>query len=939
LARLFAIENKSESYRVITATILLMAVVLLFFAGQSTWRAWDDFYASADRAVASQAVVHLMNASNIRAQERGFTLALLSNSAQSKDLEQKRARINTLRLEGDANYERAVVLAKQLVEKHPGNFVLRLGLLHVEDVTALTGRAREIADKQILDVGEALAPGEWFDSLTEVINHEQHFRDLLSVAMIEAPTKNSAYWTIRNWLWLISEHAGRERALLGEHLFTQKPISDSTRYELNKYRWIVNDHLDHIRQLRSEPGIDKRLLDAIEAMETVLAGEYGVVRNAIYANSKTENYPISGDQWLDVATQAIDSILNVSNITSLIIEENVTEEKNYKSAMGIAFSIIIIVIGMMVKGAITRVTDTTKALIEEKQRAERFADELGKEIDQRTLLEQNLLTTQQNFLSLVMLNPTGMLIIDADERCVFSNPAAQVMLDLDENDVITNKRLLSAPHGNRIELEVHCETNLWGVAEAHSTEISWNDNPSRLILLHDITSRKTAENEIKHMAYHDALTGLANRTLFKDRLDHAIKRAKRKAALIVVLFIDIDKFKVINDSLGHAVGDELLCKVSGKLLCCVRNDDTVGRMGGDEFTVILEDIATPEDANVIVEKIRYELTTTYVINGHVIHLSVSIGTSTYPHDATDNDLLIQLADTAMFHAKESGRGSVQAFKPEMGERFTRRLKLEGRLHRAVDKKDFTIYYQPQVDLESKRIIGAEALLRWTDDEFGVVSPVEFIPVLEDIGLITNVGKWVLNEVCTQNKYWQDRGLSPIAVSVNLSPVQIVLQTLEHDVAEVLKHSGLASKYLELEVTETALMKSPEACSQILQQLMAMGVRISIDDFGTGYSSLSYLKKLPISTLKIDRSFVMDIPYDLSDMSITTAIIGLGKSLKLNVIAEGVETGEQLNFLREQGCKEVQGFYFSQPLPADQFETLLRAQSPVQEQSNQRFALL
>ncbi|MCW8944355.1 MAG: EAL domain-containing protein, partial [Sedimenticola sp.] len=921
------------------ATILLMAVVLLFFAGQSTWRAWDDFYASADRAVASQAIVQLMNASNIRAQERGFTMALLNSSAGSENFQQKRARIDTLRREGDDYFERAVVLAKQLVEKHPDNFVLRLGLLHVEEVSALTSRARERADKQILGKAKVLAPGEWFDSLTEVINHEQHFRDLLSSAMIEAPTKNSAYWTIRNWLWLISEHAGRERALLAEHLFTQKPISDSTYYELNKYRWVVNDHLDHIRQLPSEPGIDKRLLDAIDAMETVLAGEYGVVRNAIYANSKTENYRVSGDQWLEVATQAIDSILNVSTITSRIIEENVTQEKNYKSAMGIAFSIIVIVIGMMVKGAITRVTDTTKALIEEKQRAECFADELEKEIDQRTLLEQDLLTTQQNFLSLVMLNPTGMLIINADERCVFSNPAAQVMLNLDENDVITNKRLLSAPHGNRIELEVHCETNLWGVAEAYSMEISWNGIPTKLILLHDITSRKTAENEIKHMAYHDALTGLANRTLFKDRLDQAIKRAKRKAALIVVLFIDIDKFKVINDSLGHAVGDELLCKVSGKLLCCVRNDDTVGRMGGDEFTVILEDIATPEDADSIVEKIQHELTTTYVINGHVIHLSVSIGTCIYPHDAMETDRLIQLADTAMFHAKESGRGSVQAFKSEMGDRFTRRLKLESRLHRAVDKKDFTIYYQPQVDLETMRITGAEALLRWTDDEFGVVSPVEFIPVLEDIGLITNVGKWVLNDVCSQNKYWQECGLSPITVSVNLSPVQIVLQTLEQDVADVLARSGLASKYLELEITETALMKSPEACALILQQLMAMGVRISIDDFGTGYSSLSYLKKLPISKLKVDRSFVMDIPFDSSDMSITTAIIGLGKSLKLKVIAEGVETTEQLNFLREQGCKEVQGFYFSQPLPADQFETLLRAQSPVQEQSNQRFALL
>ncbi|TVO70968.1 putative bifunctional diguanylate cyclase/phosphodiesterase [Sedimenticola selenatireducens] len=935
----FLKKRTNDSYRIITATIVLMALALLFFAIQSTWRAWDDFYASAARAEASQAVVQLMDASNIRAKERGYTLALLSGPVAPSDIGQKLEHIYALRQQGDIKFDRAVLLASQLVKKFPENFILRMGLQHVEEVSELKRSARERADKRILGEGGSFPPGEWFDSLTETINHEQHFRNFLSTAMIEAPVKNGAYWTIRNWVWLLSEYAGRERALLARHILTQAPLTESSRYELNQFHSVVEEHIGHIRRIRHEAGIDKRLLDAIEQMDKAISGEYAVARQELYANSLTASYTITGDQWLAIATQAIDSILNVSQVCSLIIEENVAQEKHFKSAMVILFSLMIIVFVFMVKGAISRVTETTRALIEEKKKAELSANKLEEEIAERNVLEKNLLNAQQNFLSLVMLNPTGMIILDTNDRCLFSNPAAQVMLDLEEDGVVTNKRLTSVPYSGRTELDVHCEANLWGIAEAHITETSWNGYPSKLILLHDITTRKTVENEIKHMAYHDGLTGLANRTLFKDRLDQAIKRAKRKETLIVILFIDIDKFKVINDSLGHAVGDELLCKVSGKLLCCVRTDDTVGRMGGDEFTVLIEDVTSPQDADVIVEKIQRELTTTYVINGHVIHLSVSIGTCIFPQDATDTDRLIQLADTAMFHAKESGRGEVRAFRPEMGERFNRRLRLESRLHRAADKKEFFVYYQPQVDLVTKRIIGAEALLRWEDQEFGMISPVEFIPVLEDIGLISNVGKWVLEEVCTQNKLWQERNLTPIPISVNLSPLQIVLQTLEEDVYSVLQKTGLESKYLELEITETALMKSPEACALILQQLVAMGVRISIDDFGTGYSSLSYLKKLPITKLKVDRSFVMEIPDNISDMSITTAIIGLGQSLNLDVIAEGVETLEQINFLRERGCREVQGFYFSQPLPVHQFEELLRAQSVMHVEGNQRFALL
>jgi diguanylate cyclase (GGDEF)-like protein len=439
----------------------------------------------------------------------------------------------------------------------------------------------------------------------------------------------------------------------------------------------------------------------------------------------------------------------------------------------------------------------------------------------------------------------------------------------------------------------------------------------------DLEERKRVELSIRHMAHHDALTGLPNRTLFHDRLTHAMAQADRYHQKLAVLFLDLDRFKAINDTLGHNVGDQLLKIAAERLRSCVRDCDTVARFGGDEFTVIVDDIMEVQDAAVVAQKILDTLSQPYNLHGHEVFISVSVGITLYPTDDESADNLLRNADSAMYRAKEYGRNNYQFYVADMNVKARARLMLESSLRRALDRGEFTLYYQPRVDLFSGRVIGAEALLRWRHPEIGLVPPVEFIPILEETGMIIPVGDWVLRQASQQNRAWQDMGLPPIRMAVNLSVRQFIQKDLAESVLRVLEQVGLAPEYMELEITEDLLLEHNQTNIITLTKLRNHGIHISIDDFGTGYSSLSYLKRLPIDTLKIDQSFVRDIDTDPDNKAIASAIIAMANSLHLNVLAEGVETDEQLAFLRAQGCNEIQGFSFSRPLPADEFERLLR----------------
>ncbi len=441
-------------------------------------------------------------------------------------------------------------------------------------------------------------------------------------------------------------------------------------------------------------------------------------------------------------------------------------------------------------------------------------------------------------------------------------------------------------------------------------------------IVRDVTDRKKAEETINHLAYHDPLTDLPNRILFYDRLSVALTHAKRNQHMLAVMFLDLDRFKIVNDMMGHAMGDRLLTEVAAKLISCVRANDTVSRIGGDEFTILLPEISREEDAAVVAKKIIDQLKKPRTVNGNELQITVSIGIALYPNDGEDAETLTKNADTAMYRAKEQG-DNYQFFNPSMNARTIQRLESERSLRRALDKNEFEIYYQPQVDIREGCIVGTEALLRWNHPQRGIVLPGDIIPVAEETGLIIPIGEWVLRSACAQNIAWQKAGFPPMKVAINLSAHQFRQKQLVEVVKQALEETGLPPNLLELEITESTAMQDVEFTINMLRSLREMGVKIAIDDFGTGYSSLSYLRRFPITTLKVDQSFVRDVLVDVEDAAIVATIIVLAQNLKLKVIVEGVETEEQLVFFEQQECFEMQGYLFSEPVPGAEIEKILR----------------
>ena len=447
-----------------------------------------------------------------------------------------------------------------------------------------------------------------------------------------------------------------------------------------------------------------------------------------------------------------------------------------------------------------------------------------------------------------------------------------------------------------------------------------------VIVFHDVSKSQAVANEMAHLAQHDFLTGLPNRVLLTERISQAIGLARRHQTQAALLFLDLDHFKHINDSLGHGTGDQLLKAVAGRLIQCVRATDTVGRLGGDEFVVLLAEIDRPEDAAAVAEKIRATLAIPFRIDGRELHAKLSIGISIYPDDGIDVDAMMQSADTAMYHAKGNGRDNHQFFTAEMNARVVRRQAVEGRLHRALKQGEFSLYYQPTMDLVSGKMTGAEALIRWKDPDLGLILPKQFVEIAEECGLIVPIGRWVLRETCRQIQAWLAAGLDAVPVAVNISAVEFRHEDFLPGFALTLAETGVSPHLLQIELTETLLMHDVEASMAVVRALKGMGIELAIDDFGTGYSSLSYLKLFPIDTLKIDQSFVRDIASDADDASIVAAVIGMGIKLKRRVIAEGVETDEQLAFLLAQHCDEAQGYLFGFPMPAKEFAVLLAQQA-------------
>jgi len=449
------------------------------------------------------------------------------------------------------------------------------------------------------------------------------------------------------------------------------------------------------------------------------------------------------------------------------------------------------------------------------------------------------------------------------------------------------------------------------------------------LVIATIEARKLAEQvettkvQLDHLAHHDVLTDLPNRTLLQDRLSQAIEFARRQGRQLAVMFMDLDRFKHINDSLGHAVGDQLLQSVAQRLVGCVRHSDTISRQGGDEFVLLLPFIEHAEDSALSAQKMLAALALPHRIDRHDLQISVSIGISIYPDDGQDAETLIKSADTAMYYAKENGRNNYKFFEQDMNARAVHRQSIEVSLRRALERQEFVLYYQPKINLHSGTIVGVEALIRWQHPERGLLPPSQFVPIAEDCGLILPIGRWVLREACLQVRAWLQAGLPPITVAVNTSALEFRAKDFLENIRATLEDTRSEPRYLELELTESILMRDAKSTDSMLHVLADLGVKLAVDDFGTGYSSLSYLRQFPIDTLKIDQSFVNRMTSSPDDATIVSAVISMGKSLKQRVIAEGVETPEQYAFLLAQHCDEGQGYYFYRPVVAEALATLLQ----------------
>jgi diguanylate cyclase (GGDEF)-like protein/PAS domain S-box-containing protein len=560
------------------------------------------------------------------------------------------------------------------------------------------------------------------------------------------------------------------------------------------------------------------------------------------------------------------------------------------------------------------------ALFVEKERAQVTLNSIGDAVA-CTDMSGNL-----TFLNLVAEKLTGWSRQEAEGR-----PMAEVfrILDTANREIIANPMDIAVRRDRTVHLpansilvrrdgfEIPIEDS---VAPIHDRE---GQAAGAVIVFRDVSAARALAVQMTHSAEHDYLTGLPNRMLLNDRISQAIVLAPRHMKHVALLFLDLDGFKHINDSLGHPTGDKLLQSIAERLTDCVRASDTVSRQGGDEFVVLLSEVEQSEDPAITARRMLEAVAQPHSIDRHDLHVTASIGVSVYPDDGLDAETLIKNADTAMYQAKENGRQSYQFFKPAMNARAVERQSIEEGLRRALERQEFELHYQPKVNLTTGAITGAEALIRWLHPTRGLVSPMDFIPVAEDCGLILPIGAWVLREACKQAQAWIDVGLPAMTMAVNVSAIEFRDKNFLSGLVAILAETRVDPRFLELELTESVLMKHATSTAIILQTLRERGIRVAVDDFGTGYSSLSYLQKFPIDAVKIDQSFIRQISTAGDDTTIVKAVIGMARGLKLRVIAEGVETVEEVAFLRAYRCEEAQGYFFSRPVPPQQFAMLLK----------------
>lgn len=908
-------------------------------------------------------VAHLASAR--LAMERGVTAAILASPREASPRLQ--AEMARLRASVDGFHAQMMELAHELrlhADDHP--VFAKIDSVHVSRATMEAYRAQ--VDEQLRGVWNSLDAEQWIALMTRRIADLQ---SLSAIAML--PLGDNVYTlasgpVIKDVLFTLSEYLGRERAAVGVAIARGIPLSESELRILGEYRSVAVLARERVESILEHLPTTPALERARQIFARDMLRHYEELRADVYASSAARRpYPVDAEQWYRRATVGIDSVLGLSAAVSDQFDRDIERLRSHAvGTMILLVSLFVLLLALFAAGAYTvrkRVLRPLKSLeraaatISRGDLSQPVApqgnDELGKlartfENMRETLLEDIVrrdLDAEQlrKFKALIEQSASAMIITDANGIIEYTNTRFREVTGYARDEAIGRKAGfwrsgMTSSAQYRAMWNAALQGRVWEgelINRRKNGELYWasvslspvlDDNGAITHIIgiqHDISERRRIEERLNFLSSYDELTHLPNRSLLAERYMHACAQALGDGTLIALVSLGISRFKRINDSLGRDVGDQLLKEIGHRLTECARAHDTVSRHGGTEFTMMVTQLTRLEDVQEMLVRVIEAVNTPMFIKGEKLQPTVNAGISVMPHDGEALDVLMRKATIALHHAERQGLTHCVFYTESLDREAQERLSLENALRLSLERDALELHYQPKVDLATGRIVGVEALARWQHPSTGEqISPARFIPIAEESGLIQHLGAWALRQACRQNRAWQDAGLSRIVVAVNLSAAQLRQPDLVDSIAGILQETGLDASWLELELTESALMDDPDHANVVLERLKGLGLRLAIDDFGTGYSSLSYLSQFPVDQLKIDASFVKEIDSDATAAAISTSVIALAHQMGLKVIAEGVETEAQIAFLNRHGCDEIQGYYFSRPIPAPAFAVLL-----------------
>ncbi|MDF1529482.1 MAG: EAL domain-containing protein [Sedimenticola sp.] len=899
--------------------------------------------------------------------ERGLSSTLLAtrehqNSEQLLRLSEQRKRVD----DKFQTFLRSLKARRDPNSSEPLHLAYDTLLAHFQHLT----RLRSYIDAIYMGKDDRDTSLQWVGLVSGIIDDIARLQRQIMV-----PTQDPGYVVaqgeqLRTLFFRMTEAAGRERALIGRAIALKDVFSDDELSQLTDYRLELNNGQKQIAILANQYHKTENLKSSLDRYEEIFLGSYAEIRRQVLqASANRAPYPVTELVWFSEASRAIDTITDLSEAFNQHIRSDIEaiQQRANKTVVSLVSTVLLVLVLFAATYLITyrRILDPLNHLDKaaktiqsgnlKQQVIVDAKDEFGtlgnsfesmrlsllEDREHREMVEQELRKLHQAIEQSV----SSLVITDSEGVTEYVNHRFELTTGYRQEEVIGSKynQLRSGQTPIKIYDEMWSTIKSGDIWEGEllnrkkNGELFWelvSISPVRdksgaithfIGIQHDITQRKAMEDRLNFLAYHDDLTGLPNRTLLTDRFNQLTSQSKRRDKQIALLMLDLNRFKLINDSLGHETGDQVLVEIGNRLQRMARTGDTIARYGGDEFVVLLPDIDSVTAVTEIARRIQHKLSKPLEINGRILHVSCSIGVALWPQDGQRLENLLSNADASMYQAKTRSGEKLQFFTEELNSQVQQRMDMESDLRAAINHNELELYYQPQLNLKTHTITGMEALLRWHHPNKGMIPPDCFIPLAEETGLILPIGEWVLEQACLQAKQFQENGFPDLIVAVNVSVRQLEGQDMTSMIRRLLQQTGIPAGSLEIEITESVMMEDPERMIESLIDLKRLGIRLALDDFGTGHSSLSYLQRFPFDKLKIDRAFIRNITESTDDAAIAMTIGAMAKSLKLEVIAEGVETEEQMNFLKKCGCNEIQGYLISRPIPAIEFRQLLEKQ--------------